>query len=637
VKHVLFLLALPLALNAQRDTTALEKVIVTAERARSTLGKSTAAVTRLEGADLKRVPHATVADMLRLVPGIAVVDYDGRGGEPQIMARGFYGGGEAEYVVVLVDGKPVDQLHTGLVQWEALPPLSAIQAIEVVRGGHSALYGSGAIGAVINIITAGTTGARLTASGGTFSTLRLDGSLGAFAAAVEHTDGYRDHAKRTIVRGRGGVRLAPGISLGGAANWREWDDPGALRESLMALDRRQSDPLFRFDQTRDYAYTVTLNAQRGARSGWLRGNVRRTDAIRTLVLAPDFGDTKQRVADNRRLQGGVQYQKNAFTAGIEANYGTIDSKYYEVDEGVRGSLDASGDGTRVTTAAFAQYIAQPHDAVRISLGARADWLDDSFDGKGASHGALSPKLGLNLRLSPYVHAYAAASRSFKAPTLDQLFDVRTIPVPFPPFSVTTSNDQLVPQYGTNYEVGVYHGQGNLTTSLSIYQMDMKDELDFDVQSLRYVNIGRSRHRGIEIAGRYEPRPGASVFMNRTWQWVRARSGENSGKHLKAIPRQMVSAGFTVRPVPALDIGAAYTEQRGMFLDDANTRPLNTVSRLDAQGSYRIGRDVSLTLEMVNAFRNEYVTTGFPDPAGGDDAYFYPAASRSFRFGMRYGW
>src|SRR5688572_33006375 len=85
-------------------------------------------------------------------------------------------------------------------------------------------------------------------------------------------------------------------------------------------------------------------------------------------------------------------------------------------------------------------------------------------------------------------------------------DQRSIPVPFPPYSVTTSNARLAPQYGTSIEGGLYHraslgGVGGaaarLTATLSVYQMDMKDELDFDVQSLRYVNIGRSRHRGIE--------------------------------------------------------------------------------------------------------------------------------------------
>ena len=52
--------------------------------------------------------------------------------------------------------------------------------------------------------------------------------------------------------------------------------------------------------------------------------------------------------------------------------------------------------------------------------------------------------------------WLSASRTFKAPTLDQLFDQRPIPIPFPPFSLTTSNPDLDPQRGTSVEAGIYH-------------------------------------------------------------------------------------------------------------------------------------------------------------------------------------
>ncbi|MGH9204384.1 MAG: TonB-dependent receptor, partial [Vicinamibacterales bacterium] len=355
----------------------------------------------------------------------------------------------------MVDGKPVDQLHTGLVPWDALPPLSAIEAIEVVRGGTSALYGSTAIGAVINVITRRTANVRWDAGAGSFGTWRLDGSLGGFAAGLDRTDGYRAHSERSAARARANVRLADGITLTGASYWRDYDEPGALLESLLEADRRASDSLFRFDQTRDHAHALTISGQRGALTASLGGELRRTDAVRTIVLAPGFGDTKKRVADNRRMAATLQFEQRNFTAGVDASYGTLDSKYYEVVNGKRGDVDASGDGSRTTGAVFAQYIVQPTEALRFSLGSRLDWLDDTFESHAASHTAFSPKLGANLLISSNTHVYVTVSRSFKAPSLDQLFDQRSIPVPFPPFSITTSNHALDPQYGTNYEIGVY--------------------------------------------------------------------------------------------------------------------------------------------------------------------------------------
>lgn len=630
------MLAFPALLQAQSDTTALNRIVVTADRAASTLGSSTMAVTRIEATEVAHIPHATVADILRLVPGMVVVDFDGSGRDPQIMTRGFYGGGEAEYVVVMVDGIPVDQLHTGLIPWDGLPPLSAIEAVEVVRGGNSPLYGSGAIGAVVNIITRRGRDARLSVSGGTFGSWRLDGSLRGFSAALDRTDGYRDHAQRTVARAHTRVRLGD-LMLSAASHWREFEEPGALHEDLLAQSRKRSDPLFRFDDTQDRAHSLGISFTRGPWRAWGSADVRHTDAVRTILLAPDFGDTKERVTDTRRASGSLQFEQFGFTAGIDASYGTLASEYFAFSNGGRGALDASGDGDRAAAAVFAQYALQPLAGLRITLSARGDWIADSFDGRSVSQSAVSPRIGANLRLTEGAYVYATASRSFKAPTLDQLFDQRTIPIPFPPFSATTSNGQLKPQYGTNVEAGLYYAADYLTASVSLYQMDMKDELDFDVQTLRYINIGRSRHRGVEMGARYDPQPGVSFFVSDTRHFAEARSGENAGKYLKAIPRRVLSSGFTVQPLARFDLGGQLVQHERMFLDDANTRQIFGYSRLDVQFGYRISYDVRLTLELRNAFRNRYESSGFPDPAGGDAAFFYPAAPQSLQLGLRYGW
>ena len=116
---------------------------------------------------------------------------------------------------------------------------------------------------------------------------------------------------------------------------------------------------------------------------------------------------------------------------------------------------------------------------------------------------------------------------------------------------------------------MYHAVGRLTSSLSVYQMDMKDELDFDVQALRYVNIGRSRHRGLEVGARYEPRPAHAIFATYTLQAAKARSGEHAGKYLKAIPRRVLSGGFAIAPITPVGVSMVFTQTEKMFLDDAN--------------------------------------------------------------------
>src|SRR5688572_26039799 len=169
------LLSVVTDVQAQRpDTIALDPLVVTADRARSPLSTSIVAISRVDAEALQRFPRVTVADALRQIPGFALVSFDGLDGDPQVMVRGFYGAGEAEYMVVMVDGKPVNQLQSGVVPWDALP-LNAVRSIEVVRGGSSALYGDAAIGGVINIITAAPIdGLRFEVLGGEHNTFRGD-------------------------------------------------------------------------------------------------------------------------------------------------------------------------------------------------------------------------------------------------------------------------------------------------------------------------------------------------------------------------------------------------------------------------------------------------------------------------------
>jgi outer membrane receptor protein involved in Fe transport len=673
----------PARLRAQQDTaraTTLDPVLITADRAPVTLATVSAAVTRIGAAELARVPHVTFADVLRLVPGFAVVNFDGLGADPQLMVRGFYGGGAAEYVVVLLDGKPVQQLHTGLVAWDALPPTSTIEAVEIVRGSTSALYGDAAIGAVINIITrsaAGQRPVRWSLAGGTHDSWRADANLaGALArravslsGGIDRTDGFRSHARRSAGRAHAGVALvaseATRLTLSARSHWRDFDEPGPALDSVLAASRAASDVLFRFDHTRDRSHAVGLDGQRrlGDRarlSGSVTVEHRSTNAIRTLALAPGSGDTKERRTANGHVSGSVQLDlddtplpgPDHLTVGADLTHGSSDSRYYAMiaATGERDSLDAAGDARRNAAALFAQYSVQPVAALRLLLGGRFDRLTDAFDARSpapaprvtASHRAFSAKAGLNLR---YLlndrgagNAYVTVSRSFKAPTLDQLFDQRSIPVPFPPYSVTTSNAQLVPQYGTSIEGGLYQraalgATARLAATLSVYQLDMKDELDFDVQTLRYVNIGRSRHRGIEAGLALSGLGAASAFANYTLQAVTAKSGAFAGNSLKAIPRHVLTGGLSLAPGSVADARLILSHSRDMYLDDANTLPLPAYTRVDAHVGYRMG-GVDVFLDAINAFGARYSTTGFLDPSGSGQVYWYPSAGRVIQLGIR---
>ena len=122
-----------------------------------------------------------------------------------LTARGFFGGGDAEYVQDRVDGVPVGDANSGIVDWRALSARD-IDHIEAVRGAASPMYGDTALAGVIQVFTrtasAEGSGGSASISGGSFGTARAEAEGGASAGDVRfdaagsgsRTDGYREHA-----------------------------------------------------------------------------------------------------------------------------------------------------------------------------------------------------------------------------------------------------------------------------------------------------------------------------------------------------------------------------------------------------------------------------------------------------------
>ena len=644
----------------------LGAVVVIAERAATPLNLSTAAVTRLTADDLARLPYVTVADVLKQVPGFAVVDFDGLGRDPQLMVRGFYGGGEADYVQVMVDGRPVNLVHNGTVNWEILPALSSIQTIEIVRGSASALHGDAAVAGVINIVTRRSPAANATWHLTGESYRGISGSADvtntflnrelSWSAGFDRTSGFRDHAERGSANARATMRLTRQLRATLQGAWRSFDEPGPLLESLLH-DGTESDPRFRDDGGEDKEVNLRIDHDGSLGAGGtlttsLRFDARQADLVRTLPLTPDNFDTKRRELNTLTFGATTQADLtptilppgiDRFSFGLSANLGAIDSDYSAMFPNGPGLATWNGDGSRVALGTFAHLVASQSSRVRWTFGARADLLRDSFTPDGgenleATHFAFSPKLGVNVRYAESGNAWMSASRTFKAPTLDQLFDQRPIPIPFPPFSLTTSNPELEPQRGTSVEAGAYHdvaiSSARLGLTVTVYEVAMRDELDFDLQTFKYVNIARSRHRGFET-GLTVSQGIASFHASLTLQDVVSRAGANAGKRLKAIPGHLLSAGATITPRAIGTISASLTRTANVWLDDANTRRFPSWTRVDAQFSRSFG-SVALVLGARNLLDERYNTTGFLDASGSGQAYYYPAAGRVLTLGIRRG-
>jgi vitamin B12 transporter len=645
----------PRAAAAQDAPRFKTEVVVTPERGDTPATLVPASTVVIDRAALDTLPAIHPAEAMSFLPGFNLIRPEFVANRPVVSARGFFGGGEAEYVTLLVDGVRVADAESGLIDWSAIPA-STIQRIEASRGPAAAFYGDAAVGGVIQVFTErSSSGGTLTASAGSYQTYVTDGTYGhrgsrvglAISGAARRTSGAFEHsAAKQVV----GSSSADGTvrsylwrwNLSGGA--RERDDPGVLTLDVLRASPLSSDPMFRFDnvERRDASTSLTLHR---ASASWLpQARIyiqhRGEEALRTIPLAPGLGDRHARTLSSDAVGGSVETE-HAFgsgraavvRAGLDLAREHLDTSYRSVSAaGAVGGLETDADGHRIRAGVFAFGSWQAASRVRLSAGVRHDRVDDGgFGRSSAAEQAWSPRGGVTVQLTERgdVTLFAQASRAFKTPTLDQLFDPR----PYPNFrggTFTISNAALVPQRANSAEAGVSGGR-TIRWSALAYRMDVDDEIDFDVRTFSYANIGRSRHVGAELEadGRWWPRvrPSASYALTRV--------GDVDGEtQLKNVPRHRATVAVSLDLPFAIGVLARYDRTWGAFLDDENVLALEGRSTLDVRVRRPVRRHF-VFVDVLNATGHIAEEYGFTlaDFSGRIVPYAYPGAPRAVRAGL----
>lgn len=645
-----------------------EDVVVTAERSPEPRESVPAAVSVLTREQIERLPAENLGELVRFLPGFHVHFAAAAGGAPMVSARGFFGGGEAEYVQLLIDGVPAADVESGLADWRRIR-VADVERVEALRGPASALYGDTALGGLVHVFTrrspAGRTGGSLSASGGSFGSAGVDLSLrlpagpavlGA-AATVSRTDGFRDHSRSDERGADASVEVAGTagrwtLSLSGSE--REREEPGPRAAEELASDRDGSDPLFRFDREDSRRGRAAVTYRRGGSlpvRAMVHASARETDVTRTLLVAPGVGDRIFRSVETGALGGSLEAERSIRVSGREARLAggldfareRLDTTYRSVDDsGDRGPEVAASAGRRGRLGLFVSGAWEPNARLRVTAGGRWDSIRDDFGraaGGPSSHEAWSPRGGASVRLGPLeaapVALFVQASRAFKAPTLDQLFDPR----PFPDFAGGTfriSNPRLRPQRASTIEAGVSRRDGRSSFELVLYSTGVDDEIDFDVATFRYSNIGRTRHRGLEAsASLWETGP-VTAFFSYSWNRTEPRGGENRGRQLKNVPEHVLKPGVSIALPAEIRIQAISTTLAGRFVDDANRIPLDDATVFDVRLEKRF-RTLRAHADLLNVTDRRFEELGLAlsDFSGEAVPYFYPAAGFSARAGIEW--
>ncbi len=575
--------------NAQ--ATDIGPIVVTASRTTQTEDDALASVSVITRQDMERLQAHSLQDLLRGLPGLSLSNSGGAGKTTSLFMRGT----ESDHVLVLVDGIRLGSATLGTTSLQDLP-IDQIERIEIVRGPRSSLYGSEAIGGVIQIFTRRGSDApkrnfslKLSShatSGGTLG-LSDGGERGWYSANLSYsdTDGV-DACSNNPAAGcynsdpdRDGYRNASGSLSAGYRfdNGLEMD-----LHALRANGHNEYDGSYaNQSDTRQQVVGGSLHyAPSDSLQLRLTGGQSRdeSDNFKDGVYFSTF-NTRQ---ENLSLQGDLDLgAEQQFTLGADYLKEQIESNYaYDSD-------------TRDNLGAFAQYL-WGFSAHKLQLSLRQD--DNQAFGRHTTGGlawGYALDTGLRLRAS-----YATA---FKAPTFNELY--------YPGYG----NPNLQPEESASLEVGIEGKAGWGRWSLSAYRTRIDQLVGFDAY-YSPVNIDRARINGLEAT------LDASIGL---WQSSldltlldpRNRSGGvNDGNLLPRRPRQSLRLDLD-RTFGAYGIGLTLLAEGRRYDDLANRQEIGGYGSLDLRASYRINDAWRLQGRCENLFDKSYRTSAYYNQLG----------------------
>lgn len=548
--------------TATAAAVVLPDTIVTATGLPTPLARVPASITVIDRRAIEENGFANLAEALATVPGLRIAQSGGPGQQASVFIRG----NSSRSTLVLMDGVPVNDPSdpNGAFNF-GNETLFDIERIEVLRGPASSLYGSAAVGGVINLVTRRAPPDRQVMpygelAGGSQRTLRagggIAGTIGAFdylaslnnistqgsnstATRFWRTLGEADGFNGTNATARLGYTFTPGTRVEGLVRWREnrtgidsvpRDDPnytaddrrwmGQLRGESTLLDGRWTTGL-RLAITEDRrTYTNLPDILSTARS---------RDYYRGTRQSVDWGNVV-------RLPGFGPATDGAITFGV--NYAHEDVTSIAGNLPFQTRVNAKQD----TTAGHAAIQYRFWDRLDVTGGLRHDSVS-SFTGYTSWRiGAVLAIPEANMRLR------ASGGTAFNAPSLYQRFGA--IGTTF------RGNPNLRPETSIGYEFGAEmdipaFGQPRFSTiGFTYFQSRVTDLINFNAQFSTLVNIASANLKGVELAWALRPAPWLTTEL--AWTITDAKDGQ-TGLPLARRPESVITVSARIEPIRGLVI------------------------------------------------------------------------------------
>lgn len=574
-------------------------IVVTASGVEQKRDETGQAITVIDRAALERTQTQVISDILRTVPGVRVARNGGVGGVTSTFIRG----GESSQTLVLIDGVRINDPSSPNAAFDFGSLLTGnIGRVEVLRGPSSVIWGSQAIGGVINIQTieptealavnarteygyrntaeaqaniSGTSGIATGSIGG--GTFRTDG-ISALAAGTER-DGYRN------VSANGKLKLAfnDALSLDLRAYFNrgkvEFDDPfGATPDTFPETRNRQFigyaglNAAFLGGRFRNrLSYTRTDLNRRG-----IEPNVPFSFNVNTLKGTIDRFEYHGAfdIADAAALIFGLEHERTFASTFFPAGGGT-----------------APDQAKTNVTSGFGQLILKPLTGLTLTGGVRYD--DYSQYGGQTTFGAnfaYTPNDGRTVFRGTY-------AEGFRAPTLTEAL------LPF-------GNTALKPETAKSFDLGVEHSflDGLATTSVTLYRRTSHNLITFSFVTFQSENIAAARSQGLELGLALRPAQNLRIDANYSLVDAKSRSADATfGNRLARRPKDNANLSIDWTSPVKLAIGASVSITGDSFDNLSNTVRLVGYTLASIRASYPINAAIEIFGRVENLFDAKYQT------------------------------
>ncbi|MEQ5127982.1 TonB-dependent vitamin B12 receptor BtuB [Providencia alcalifaciens] len=609
---------------ASASSNSSDEMVVSANRFEQPISSILAPVTVVTREDIDHWQSNTVIDVLRRLPGVDVAQNGGIGQQSSLFIRGT----ESRHVLVLIDGVRLNQAGISGSSDMSQIPISLVQRIEYIRGARSAVYGSDAVGGVINIITRrNNEGTTLNAGIGSYGYQNYNGStqqkIGenttiTGAAAYTHTTGFD-------VEARGSTGNYPN-------GYPQSDKDGFLNKTLWLGIEHQFSP----------------NVSAYARG---YGYDNRTDYDGSYDT--DYTNMQHYLVDTRKFSSrtyetGLKYHQGNYSTSLLGSYSH--SKDYNYDPrygqyGLHSNLDESkqynlqwgnnyqfGKGSLSTGVDYQRQSVEPGgytntskkqtvnntgiyltgqyaliDSVIAEAAIRSDHHSE-FDWHTTWQSGLSWEFYDGYKL---VGSYATA---YKAPNLNQLY------VDNPSWKMK-GNPDLKPEESQQWEIGLEGTTGPLFWQINAYHNDIDNLIAYKsgAQFNSYENIGKAEIKGVEWVGEFD----TWIFHHQfTYQYIDPRN-KDTNKVLERRAQQQVKYQLDWN-IEKLDMGLTYqyigSRHDTAYYENGKSESLKLggVSLWDITAAYPITSHLTIRGKIANMFDKDYET-----------AYGYRTAGREY--------